>query len=464
MPAPLDSSFALEKEQDSSVSNGLDSVRQAAYGPSDGCKTHSPADVHNIESFGFEATGAIEHIFRKNMQSWDKNSDGWVSKAEFDTAKFDEKTSSDSDVVVWHALRSNLHDIQALSNDEYGIENDGITLNDVQSLQEFKNRQGKSRRDERDVVFKVRMSAFDAEKMLRPVDAESSRADANAGRSPVEAVPTSYSSITRKGNAHYVYRETENPNHPGVSYPSMIPRMLGEAMMMGWPKEIHEYLTKEKGGRYTGEQGDLSGLDLEKLKRQSTDGVAFHKTDPGTVMDVINNDDSLSRYYSENKNWTVEQRAEARNYSQQADFQRMFKEHLALWDADKNGALSQAEVLSHLDDKFQSRESAIMIAALADSGSRIQDLANDKPRKTAADDYEVTPEDVKRLSQTFDMVVQSMRSGENRIENKEWAEVQGTLRYLNTQISRAELATGAPQPGATYRDLWRIASKDYKLK
>lgn len=447
-----------------SVNDGLDQARNAAYGPgaSDGCKMHKDSDLERLEILGIETPGAFEHVFRKNLPDWDKDKDGWVSKEEMDAVQFDSDNASDLDVVVWHALRENLQDIQSLSNDEYGLENDGITVKDVLALQELK--QSHKRGPDGDVVFNVKMSAFDADRQLQPVEAEISRADAGAGRSAAEKIPTSYSSITRKGNAHYVYHETENPNHPGVSYPSQLPRIVSESIMMGWPKEIHEYLTKEKGGRYTGEEADLSGIDLEKLKKQSKDGVAFHKIDPGTVMDVINNDGSLARYYNQNKNWTVEQRAEARSYSQQADFQRMFKEHLALWDKNKNGALSSAEVLEHIDDKFQSRESAIMLAAMTDAGPRIQSLANDLPIPKASGDYEVTARDVARLSRTFDDVVQSLRNKEQPGENEEWKELRGTLSYLNTQISRAELATGAPKPGSTYRDLWRIASQKYDLR
>lgn len=449
-----------------SKADGLDEVRNAAYGPgaSDGCKTHSDADLTKLDLLGIQTPGAIEHIFRKNLPVWDKDKDGWVSQKEMDAVQFDAKTSTDMDVVIWHALRANLSDIEDLSNDEYGPENDGITAADVLALQELKQSRQRRHGSDGDVVFNVIHSAFDADRLLNPVDSEISRGDSTAGRSAPEKVPTSYSSITRKGNPHYVYRETENPEHPGVSYPSALPRMIGESMMMGWPKEVHEYLTKEKGAHYTGKEADLSGLDVEKLKRQSKDGQAFHKTEPGTVMDVINNNGELSRYYSKNDNWTVEQRAEARNYDQQGDFQRMFKEHLALWDKNKNGALSSSEVLAHLDDKFQSRESAIMIATLADAGPRIQHLANDLPARNNAGDYEVTAEDARRLSRTFDDVVSALRNGQQLEENREWQDVRGTMGYMNKQISRAELATGAPRPGATYRDLFQLALKDYNLR
>lgn len=67
---------------------------------------------------------------RSNFSTWDKNSDGYLSRPELDQLLQDPSITGDQAAAV-SALRSRLDHLEEGSNDEVGDENDGVTLRDI---------------------------------------------------------------------------------------------------------------------------------------------------------------------------------------------------------------------------------------------------------------------------------------------------------------------------------------------
>lgn len=80
----------------------------------------------------------MQKLFEANLPKLDKNQDGFVSKDEIDTA-FADPSVTGRDAQFISALRNNRESLQALSNDEFGPENDGITRADMQKFNELAN-------------------------------------------------------------------------------------------------------------------------------------------------------------------------------------------------------------------------------------------------------------------------------------------------------------------------------------
>jgi hypothetical protein len=72
----------------------------------------------------------------KQLPTWDLNQDGFLSRSELEKVAQDPKVKG-LDAAVLMSLLSNLDEIQALSNDEYGFENDGITGKDLGELRKL---------------------------------------------------------------------------------------------------------------------------------------------------------------------------------------------------------------------------------------------------------------------------------------------------------------------------------------
>lgn len=72
----------------------------------------------------------------KRFAAWDTNGDGFLSRSELE-ARTTDPTVKGLDAGVLLSLLDHLDDIQQLSNDEYGFENDGITTKDLGALRQL---------------------------------------------------------------------------------------------------------------------------------------------------------------------------------------------------------------------------------------------------------------------------------------------------------------------------------------
>lgn len=72
----------------------------------------------------------------KQLPAWDLDKDGFLSRAELEKVAQDPNVKG-LDAAVLMSLLGNLDEIQGLSNDEYGFENDGITSKDLGELRKL---------------------------------------------------------------------------------------------------------------------------------------------------------------------------------------------------------------------------------------------------------------------------------------------------------------------------------------
>jgi hypothetical protein len=73
-------------------------------------------------------------IARTNFNSWDLNNDGYVGKKETDSLLLNRNIKGEQAAAV-AALHKYLEELEELSNDEWGDENDGLTLSDLRQVE-----------------------------------------------------------------------------------------------------------------------------------------------------------------------------------------------------------------------------------------------------------------------------------------------------------------------------------------
>jgi hypothetical protein len=69
-------------------------------------------------------------LARSRFKAWDRDGDGYISRAEANALLLDPRLTGDEAAAV-AALHKTVEDLQKLSNDELGPENDGLTLADL---------------------------------------------------------------------------------------------------------------------------------------------------------------------------------------------------------------------------------------------------------------------------------------------------------------------------------------------
>ncbi|MCK6548698.1 C2 family cysteine protease [Myxococcota bacterium] len=76
------------------------------------------------------AKGTFTERVNARFGDWDKDKDGYLSRTEIDTAMLD-KTNAGDDAAALATLKDRVDELEELSDDEYGDENDGVTKNDL---------------------------------------------------------------------------------------------------------------------------------------------------------------------------------------------------------------------------------------------------------------------------------------------------------------------------------------------
>ncbi len=89
----------------------------------------------------------IQALVAKNFGRLDTNGDGFISKTELDEATVD-KTLQGDDARLVAVLKEHRQNLEELSNDEWGDENDGITKADIEKFSEILKKADQSKSEE----------------------------------------------------------------------------------------------------------------------------------------------------------------------------------------------------------------------------------------------------------------------------------------------------------------------------
>src|SRR5262249_9433500 len=95
----------------------------------------------------------LEDLFLENFSDLDKNKDGFVDKDEIDRAMADDDYKGKNAQLI-AVLKEKRTDLEELSNDEWGDEDDGITKADMKEFAKLVNKSDKSD-DERKLVLDI---------------------------------------------------------------------------------------------------------------------------------------------------------------------------------------------------------------------------------------------------------------------------------------------------------------------
>lgn len=91
------------------------------------------ADASKVETDAALSAKDLKTLFEKNLTRLDADSDGFVSESEIDSAVKDSSYKG-SDAKLIAALKTHQGDLEELSDDEIGDENDGITIADINTF------------------------------------------------------------------------------------------------------------------------------------------------------------------------------------------------------------------------------------------------------------------------------------------------------------------------------------------
>lgn len=97
-------------------------------------ETNTSSDKNKGAGGQGATTGTFSDRVRARFGDWDKDKDGYLSRTEIDTAMLD-KTNAGDDAAALATLKARVDQLEELSDDEYGDENDGVTKKD---LEEYK--------------------------------------------------------------------------------------------------------------------------------------------------------------------------------------------------------------------------------------------------------------------------------------------------------------------------------------
>jgi Calpain family cysteine protease len=97
------------------------------------CKSQSNFSEVNMSNPGFSSK------VRSNFDQWDDDHDGYLSEDEINDAMHDGKIKGD-DAAALSSLRAQRSELEELSNDEWGDENDGVTKMDLDAYDKLSGR------------------------------------------------------------------------------------------------------------------------------------------------------------------------------------------------------------------------------------------------------------------------------------------------------------------------------------